>query len=110
MIEPVAKQVNVPAQNIYANTIFFDENGRYKGFDANELTSRDGGKAEAINMIKKKQNHAMVGDGVTDLQARPPADLFIGFGGIVARQVIQENADWFIRDFDELTQVLVADR
>jgi len=44
----------------------------------------------------------MVGDGATDMQAKPPADLFIGFGGVVARQIIQENADWFVTDFSEL--------
>ncbi|GLE05231.1 hypothetical protein PINS_up014231 [Pythium insidiosum] len=76
MIEPVAEQLNVPVRNIYANTIFFDADGAYSGFDDSELTSRDGGKAEAVAVIKKTHGHdvvAMVGDGVTDLQARPPA-------------------------------------
>ena len=41
----------------------------------------------------------MVGDGVTDMQARPPADLFIGFGGIAQRPPVREGADWFITDF-----------
>lgn len=50
MIEPVAEQLNIPLRNIYANTIFFDDAGKYAGFDAAELTSRDGGKAEAIKV------------------------------------------------------------
>lgn len=50
MIEPVAEQVNIPLRNIYANTIFFDDDGKFAGFDDTELTSRDGGKAEAIKM------------------------------------------------------------
>ncbi|KAJ0399908.1 hypothetical protein P43SY_008114 [Pythium insidiosum] len=109
MIEPVAEQLNVPLRNIYANTIFFDGDGEYSGFDDTELTSRDGGKAEAVAVIKKTHGHdvvAMVGDGVTDLQARPPADLFVGFGGVVARPVVQQNADWFVTDFAELTKAL----
>lgn len=48
----------------------------------------------------------MVGDGVTDLQARPPADLFVGFGGIVTRDVVKEGADLFVTDFDHLTKLL----
>lgn len=44
----------------------------------------------------------MVGDGVTDLQARPPADLFVGFGGIVTRDIVKKEADWFVTDFDDL--------
>lgn len=53
---------------------------------------------------------AMIGDGVTDLQARPPADLFVGFGGIVTRQVVKENADWFVTDFSELTNQLMLSK
>lgn len=41
----------------------------------------------------------MVGDGVTDMQARPPADAFIGYGGVVKREKVQTGADWFITDF-----------
>ncbi|TMW56702.1 hypothetical protein Poli38472_006712 [Pythium oligandrum] len=111
MIEPVAKQLNVPLRNIYANTIFFDDKGDYAGFDDTELTSRDGGKPEAIKVIKKTHGHnviAMVGDGATDLQARPPADLFVGFGGIVTRQVVKENADWFVTNFSDLMAALPA--
>lgn len=33
------------------------------------------------------------------MQARPPADLFIGFGGIANRPVVREGADWFVTDF-----------
>jgi phosphoserine phosphatase len=50
MIEPVAEMVDIPLTNIYANTIFFDAAGNYSGFDDTELTSRDGGKAHAINV------------------------------------------------------------
>ncbi|POM77026.1 Phosphoserine phosphatase SerB, variant, partial [Phytophthora palmivora] len=32
---------------------FFDVNGDYAGFDDAELTSRDGGKAQAIDVIKR---------------------------------------------------------
>ncbi|RLN47601.1 hypothetical protein BBJ28_00005604 [Nothophytophthora sp. Chile5] len=50
MIEPVAEEVGIPLYNIYANTIFFDDDGNYAGFDDAELTSRDGGKAKAIDV------------------------------------------------------------
>jgi phosphoserine phosphatase len=48
----------------------------------------------------------MVGDGVTDMQAKPPADLFIGFGGVVVRDNVQKGADWFVRDFQQVIDVL----
>jgi phosphoserine phosphatase len=50
----------------------------------------------------------MVGDGVTDIEARPPADLAIGFGGVVVRPRVQAEADWFVHAFDELERALDA--
>jgi len=48
----------------------------------------------------------MVGDGATDMQARPPADAFIGYGGIVVREPVRRGADWFVTHFDELLREL----
>lgn len=44
----------------------------------------------------------MVGDGVTDMQAKPPADVVIGYGGVVRRNVVEKMADWYITDFKQL--------
>ncbi len=38
----------------------------------------------------------MIGDGVSDLAARQEVDLFVGFGGVVARQKVKSNADIFV--------------
>lgn len=76
--------------------------GRYAGFDTTALTSRDGGKAAAVRAIKEARGYAtvaMVGDGATDLQARPPASIFIGYGGVVSRPAVAAGADWFVTDF-----------
>lgn len=48
----------------------------------------------------------MVGDGVTDMEARPPAALFIGFGGNVERAAVKDGADWFVYDFNVLCDAL----
>eukprot|EP01035_Chromulina_nebulosa_P024623 gene24623-32066_t len=95
MINPVAESLNIPLHRIYANNLLFNQNtGSFAGFDLNEPTSRDGGKPAVIN-----QNVVMIGDGVTDMQAKPPAALFIGFGGVVVREKVRDGADWFISDF-----------
>ena len=48
----------------------------------------------------------MIGDGMTDLEAYPPADLFIGFGGNVTRENVKKNSPWFVTDFSELIETL----
>jgi phosphoserine phosphatase len=109
MIEPIARQVCVAKTNIYANTILFDNDGNYSGFDETEPTSADMGKPKALERIKKKGNYrtmVMIGDGATDAQAKPPADAFIGFGGVVERQAVKDKACWFVTDFQDLQHVV----
>ena len=76
----------------------------------------------------------MIGDGATDMEASPPAvshtlahththtpshshtltylpqDLFIGFGGNVAREKVKEGATWFVYNFQELISELETDK
>ena len=112
MIEPVADELSIPRESIFANTLFFDESGgNYAGFDASEFTSRAGGKARAARHIKSITGAtllAMVGDGATDLEARQEggADIFVGFGGIVRRESVLKQADWAVDSFAELTSAL----
>eukprot|EP01031_Cornospumella_fuschlensis_P024653 gene24653-29787_t len=109
MIEPVADKLLIPSHRIYANNLLFDTTGAFKGFDEKEFTSRDGGKRRAVEHLASAHgytNIVMVGDGVTDMQAKPPAKAFVGFGGVVVREKVEQGADWFIRDFQELLDVL----
>lgn len=81
IISPVAQQLNIPPENIYANRLKFFYTGDYAGFDENEPTSASGGKPEVIRRLKQEKGHKcviMIGDGATDMEACPPADGFIG--------------------------------
>lgn len=110
MIEPYAHaHLGVASADVYANTILWDNEGKYLGFDADEPTSREGGKPAVIDLLKRERGYrtvVMVGDGATDLQARPPADAFIGFGGVAERTLVKEGADWYVTDFNLLIKCL----
>jgi len=109
MINPIADILGVPRERIFANNILFKSDGSYAGFDTNEPTSRAGGKAKVVGQLKQDKGYRtvfMVGDGATDMEARPPADAFIGFGGIAVRDVVKEGADWFVTDMKHLIEPL----
>lgn len=112
MIEPVAKTLSISKDNIVANTIFFDEDsesGEYSGFCREEPTSADMGKPKAVKMLKDEHGYetvVMVGDGATDAQAKPPADAFIGFGGVAIRDAVREKACWYVYDFQGMIDVV----
>jgi len=106
LIEPVANELGIPMSNLFANKLMFYHNGDYATFDITQPTSKSGGKAEAISIIKQ-QNHdgaliTMIGDGATDLEAVPPANYFIGFGGNVVRAEVFKRAQYYVNDFDQL--------
>jgi phosphoserine phosphatase len=48
----------------------------------------------------------MVGDGATDMQAKPPAEAFIGYGGVAVRTAVQAGADWYIYDLQDMIDVV----
>ncbi|KNC82007.1 hypothetical protein SARC_05704 [Sphaeroforma arctica JP610] len=122
LILPVADALNIPRENIFANRFVYMASDKVgpngypeihaKGFDANEPTSREGGKPEAIRRIRTLNPYntiVMVGDGITDLEAVEQtggADMFVGYGGVVERSYVKENADWWITSHDELTDAI----
>ena len=112
MIEPVAAQVNVRKDQIFANTLLFNDDGSFKSHLDSEPTSRAGGKAKVVADLKAAHGYktvVMVGDGATDMEARDVpggADAFIGFGGVVAREKVRAGADWFVTDFADCIAAL----
>ncbi|MEW5299314.1 MAG: hypothetical protein WDW38_003400 [Sanguina aurantia] len=111
IIDPLAAALNIPASHVFANTITFDEQGAYTGFDKSEFTSQSGGKPAAVRHIKdtfKLESVVMVGDGATDLEARSEgaASLFIGYGGVVVRANVAAKADWFVMSIQAITDAL----
>ncbi|KAI7836959.1 hypothetical protein COHA_009208 [Chlorella ohadii] len=124
VIHPIAEMLGIPIDHVFANTILFDHDGAYDGFDPEEFPSRSGGKAEAVQHIKQKHNFktvVMVGDGMTDFEARAPggADAFIGpavlsrkalrYGGVVYRETVAKKSDWYVFSIDQITRALAGD-
>jgi phosphoserine phosphatase len=111
MIAPVAFELHIPSNKIYANEILFDKEGKYAGFDKANPTSQSGGKARVLKQMKRRHGYRtmiMFGDGATDMEARTqgPASAFIGYGGVTARPKIKAGADWFVYSFQEILSVL----
>lgn len=133
MIEPLNARHQI-ARRVYANTLVWlqeDDAECIATYDSSEPTCRSGGKARVISEIKQQMAQErieqqaattngtasqpqqqsepvviMIGDGATDMEARPPADLFIGFGGVQRRDKVARGADWFITHWQSLIDAL----
>uniref|UniRef100_A0A8C6WL63 Phosphoserine phosphatase n=1 Tax=Neogobius melanostomus TaxID=47308 RepID=A0A8C6WL63_9GOBI len=107
IVEHVATQLNIPLHHVYANRLKFYFNGEYAGFDESQPTAESGGKGKVISLLKEQyglKTVVMIGDGATDLEASPPANAFVGFGGNVVRQEVKERSSWYITSFEELLE------
>jgi phosphoserine phosphatase len=106
-IRPLADALNV--DNVYAVKLSFDADGSYNDFDRRSFLTKTGGKELVVRDIRARSHGkaAFVGDGVSDLEAKPAVDLFIGFGGVVVRPRVKENADVYVTNLrDVLTHLL----
>lgn len=107
VIRPLANLLQI--SDIEAVDVFFREDGTYAGFDESFPTTRNGGKAEVVEKWKTLHPGArtvMVGDGVSDLEAKGFVDRFIGFGGFVAREKVKEGAEFFVTNLAEILPLL----
>jgi len=106
---PLADELKIPRRNVHAVALTFDAIGGYEDFDRRSFLTRPGGKELVVRDIRARSHGkaAFVGDGASDLEARPAVDLFIGFGGVVVRPRVKENADVYITSLPDLLSHLL---
>ena len=84
-------------RNVHAVRLQFVADGAYEDFDRRSPLTRGGGKETVVRDVRArtKGKAAFVGDGASDLEAKPAVDLFVGFGGVRERAVVRENAHFY---------------
>ncbi|HET7710851.1 MAG TPA: HAD-IB family phosphatase [Thermoanaerobaculia bacterium] len=106
-VEPLALRLGLEPRAVHAVALHFSDDGEYADFDRRSFLTRGGGKEVMVRDVRARSHGsaAMIGDGVSDLEAKPAVDLFIGFGGVTVREKVKQNADVYIED-SSLTAVL----
>lgn len=115
LAEPVrglGRRLGVPPENIRAVELEYNElsgewwryyepgarhRQTYLDYDEGPLTVSSGKPAIVQELAQGKHGRRlMVGDGASDLATRGVVDLFVGYGGVVARQRVRDEADVFV--------------
>ncbi|OYV16031.1 MAG: HAD-superfamily hydrolase, subfamily IB (PSPase-like) [Methylococcaceae bacterium NSP1-1] len=94
-ILPLAEHLGLPESHVHAVDIYFNEDGSYRNYDLNSPLARTGGKAVVVGTLKGEGSLVMVGDGKTDLEAKQSGAVVLGFGGVVDRTIVREQADFY---------------
>jgi phosphoserine phosphatase len=96
-IAPLARHLGIPERAVHAVALKFDGD-RYVDFDRRSFLAKPGGKELVVRDVRARAHGkaAFIGDGVSDLEAKPAVDLFIGFGGVARRERVKQNADLYV--------------
>jgi phosphoserine phosphatase len=105
----LASELGLPAWTVAAVAIRFDAEGRYAGYDEDSPLARSGGKAEVIAAWDLPRPVLLVGDGATDLEARPPADAFAAYTGVAHRPAVVAAADYVLPGLDLRAVLAIVD-
>ncbi len=97
---PFARRLGLAAGAVAAVDLRFSSDGAYAGFDTASPLARTGGKRRIIEQWREllPAPVMLVGDGATDLEARPAVDLFVAFAGVLQNPAVLARADRIIRD------------
>ncbi|HEX7118390.1 MAG TPA: HAD-IB family phosphatase [Longimicrobiales bacterium] len=96
----LTRALGLPDDHVAAVDVHFDASGAYAGWDAGSPLAYAGGKRVVLERWAPSLPRPilMVGDGATDLEARPVVDAFVAFAGIVERAPVVQAADIVLRD------------
>ncbi len=114
LYEPVLEfgiSLGVAPENIRAVDVQYDQlsgdwwldqdtsSARYKKYTAGNLTATDG-KAQVVDQLLGDQSgrSLLIGDGSSDLLASKRVDLFVGYGGVVKRDKVFQQAPVFLHN------------
>jgi phosphoserine phosphatase len=98
-ILPLAEQMGIPEEHVHAVDVLFDEDGNYQDFARHSPLAVSGGKARICRRLRMHHSSlVMIGDGKTDLEAKLAGAYMIGFGGVVRRPLVEEQADSYVVD------------
>lgn len=102
LLDPVlalAEHLAVPDSRVRAVPVRFAPDGSYLDFDRDCALWRNGGKADLLAARPDSERPlCFVGDGVTDLEAAPVVDRFVGFGGVVRRAPVERACAFYTAD------------
>jgi phosphoserine phosphatase len=106
-VQPLGLRLGFTPAEVFAVRVTFGDDGAYTGFDEVSPLTTTNGKATVVQRLYLPRPLLVVGDGVTDLAARPAADSFAAFTGFAYRPAVVRGADHELSSFDQLLRLVL---
>lgn len=105
-IAPLAATLGIAPGRLCAVDVRFDAEGEYAGFDEASPLTTSSGKADVVRALVLPRPIVLVGDGATDLAARPAVDAFVAYTGFVRRENVVAKADRVAASFGAILDIV----
>ncbi|MFM2414735.1 MAG: hypothetical protein RI911_428 [Candidatus Parcubacteria bacterium] len=108
LIYPVSDYLGIAREHVHANQFVFDASGKVIGLDTTRPTCRAGGKALQIRALNLEQPSVMIGDGMTDYEAKHQGGVttFIAYTEFARREKVCALSDKCAGSLDEVRELL----
>jgi phosphoserine phosphatase len=107
-IEPLAIELGIPRDDLFAVELAWDAAGEYVGFDTESPLTTQAGKLTVARALSLERPALGVGDGATDAAMRPALDAFAAFTGYIARAPVVRQADHVVDSFTALEKLVLG--
>ncbi len=107
----LARALGLNDEDVAAVELRFAPDGSYAGYDEASPLARSGGKTVVIRAWRPELPGPvlLVGDGMTDLEARPAVDAFAAFTGVAARAPVVAGADYVVADMAAVQRLVLGE-
>lgn len=92
-VAALARALGLGDGDLRAVGVRFRADGEFAGWESDSPLARSGGKPRVIEEWHLPRPSLLVGDGVTDLEARRVVDAFAAYTGVVRRDAVVRGAD-----------------
>jgi phosphoserine phosphatase len=106
-VQPLGIRLGFTPAEVFAVRVSFAENGSYDSYDNLSPLTTTSGKAMVVQRLYLPRPLLAVGDGITDLAARPAADAFAAYTGFAYRPAVVRGADHELSSFDQLLRLVI---
>jgi phosphoserine phosphatase len=108
-IIPLAEDLGFTIDSVNALEVEFDEHDAFVRFDKSSPLYTDHGKRLLLSRLNLPRPLLAVGDGMTDLAMKDVADAFAAFTGFITRDAVVRDADYVVRSFVEVSEIIFGD-
>ncbi len=105
---PLGLRLGFTPAEVFAVRLVFRDDGSYAGFDDQSPLTTTNGKATVVQRLYLPRPLLAVGDGITDLAARPSADAFAVYTGFAYRSAVARAADHELSTFEQLRALVLS--